>query len=152
MKVVKYEPKNLWNPFTDIRDLRDDVDRVFNGFFGHLIEPDTTEAWYPAVDIYEEKDNFVIKADLPGIKQEDIKVSLNNNTLTLKGERKVETEEKHKGYYRTERSYGEFYRAFQLPAEVDSEKIKAKYKDGILEIDVPKSEKAKPKEISIKVE
>ncbi len=152
MELVKYKPKEVWKPWADLWNVRDELERIFDDFFGLPATRVITNGWYPAVDLYEEKNSYVVKAELPGVKQEDIKVSLTNNTLTLKGERKESREEKHKGYHHLERCQGEFYRSFQLPAEVDAEKIKATYKEGVLEIEIPKSEKAKPKEISIKVE
>ncbi len=152
MNLVKYEPRSIWDPFTDIWDLRSEMDRVLDTFFSHPGKPVVSGIWQPAVDIYEEKDHYTVKAELPGVKPGDIKVSLTNNTLTLRGERKAEHEEKHKGYHRFERAYGEFCRSFQLPSEVNADKIKARHKDGVLEVEIPKSEKAKAKEISIKVE
>jgi len=152
MELVKYEPRDLWDPFADLWDLRSEMNRIFDAFFARPTERLFSRGWYPAVDIYEDKDHYTVKAELPGLKQEDIKVSLTNNTLTIRGERKAEHEEKRGGYHRLERAYGEFCRSFQLPTEVDADHIKAHYKDGILEITVPKSEKAKPKEISIKVD
>ena len=151
MNLVKYEPTSVWDPFSDFLDLRSEMNRLLGTFFDRPGTQDVARGWYPAVDIYEENDRYIVKAELPGVKQEDIKVSLANNTLTLKGERKGEHEDKHDGYHRRERIYGEFCRSFQLPTDVDAEKIQAKSKDGILEIEIPKSEKAKPKEISIKV-
>ncbi len=152
MELVKYEPKNVWDPFSDAWDLRREMDRIFDGFFGRSAEQLANRGWYPAVDVYEEKDHYLVKAEVPGMKQSDIKVSIIDNTLTLRGERKTEQVENHKGYHRLERAYGEFCRSFRLPTEVLPEKIDARYKDGILEITVPKSEKAKPKEITVKVE
>jgi HSP20 family protein len=152
MNLVKYEPKSVWDPFSDLWDLRSEMNRIFDTFFGRPIERTFARGWHPAVDIYEEKDHYIVKAELPGVKQDDIKILLTDSTLTLRGERKSEHEEKHEGYHRLERAYGEFQRSFQLPTEVDADKIKATYKDGILEIEIPKSEKAKPREISIKVE
>jgi len=150
MDLVRYEPRSIWDPFTDLLDLRNEMNRLFDTFFGRGEK--NQRGWYPAVDIYEEKDRYIVKAELPGMKQEDIKLSIVNNTLTLRGERKAEHEHRRDGYHRVERAYGEFCRSFQLPAEVDADKIKAVYKDGILEVTIPKSEKAKPKEITIKVE
>jgi HSP20 family protein len=151
MQLAKYEPRSIWEPFSDLWDMRSEMSHLLDSFFGRPQERAVAGNWYPAVDIYEEKDHYLVKAELPGVKQNDIKVSLTDNTLTLQGERKAEHEEKHNGYYRLERTYGKFHRSFKLPVEVNADKIKAKYKDGILEIDIPKSEKAKPKEISIKV-
>ncbi len=108
--------------------------------------------WLPEVDILEEKDHYKIKADLPGVKKEDVKLSFEDGVLTLDGERKNETEQKETNYHRVERSYGRFVRSFNLGHEVDANKIQASYKDGVLEITVPKTEKAQPKAIDIRVE
>jgi HSP20 family protein len=106
----------------------------------------------PSVDIYEDNDDVVLKAELPGMKKEDIDITLSGDVITISGERKQETEVKKKGYYRRENSYGSFNRSFALPAEVQADKVKTKFTDGILEIRMPKSEEAKKKEKKIKVE
>ena len=105
--------------------------------------------WSPAVDIYENKDSLIIKAELPGIEQDKIDVSVQGDLLTIKGERKKESEVKEENYYRLERVSGSFQRSFTLPANVDATKISAAYKGGILELKVPKAEEAKPKQIKI---
>ncbi len=108
-------------------------------------------AWQPAIDVAEDKDKFIFKADLPGLKKEDIHVSVENGVLSIEGERRSETELKDKDYHRVERSYGRFVRSFNLGSAVDDAKIKANYKDGVLEIAVPKVEKAKAKTIDVSV-
>jgi HSP20 family protein len=111
-----------------------------------------TEAmWSPLVDIHETKDNILLQIEVPGVKQEDIHVSIEDGTLTLKGERKRETEVKEDQYHRVERSYGHFERRILLPSEVDSDRVKASYRDGVLEIQLPKKEEAKPKQIRVEV-
>ena len=105
--------------------------------------------WNPAVDLYEKDDHFVIKAELPGVDKKDIAIDLKDRVLTLSGERSYENEVKEESYYRRERSYGKFQRAFTLPADVDSDKIKAEFKDGLLQIEVPKPEEQKPKQVTI---
>jgi len=105
--------------------------------------------WNPAVDIYEESDRFVIKAELPGLDRKDIEVDLNDRILTLKGERSYENEVKEDGYYRKERAFGKFHRAFALPANLNADEIKADFKDGLLTINIPKPEEEKPKQITI---
>ena len=108
---------------------------------------------YPvALDVIEEKDQYVLKADLPGINKEDIKISLENGILTIEGERKSETEDKDKQVHRVERSYGRFVRTLNVGTNVDAAKIQASYKDGVLQLTVPKTEAAKPKSVDIKVE
>jgi HSP20 family protein len=106
-------------------------------------------SWNPKVDIYENDNNFVIKAELPGLEKKDVSIDVQDRVLTLKGERKLENEVKEDNYYRREMSYGRFQRAFTLPANVDSDKITADFKDGLLKIEVPKPEEAKPKNVSI---
>jgi len=103
------------------------------------------------VDIHETKDSFLLMAELPGVKQEDVEVSVEGDTLTLKGERKRETEVKEDQYHRIERSYGRFERSILLPSVVDPNRVKATYRDGVLEVQLPKKEEAKPKEIKVEV-
>jgi HSP20 family protein len=107
--------------------------------------------WVPAVDILESEDAITLKADVPDVKIEDIDIRVENNTLTLKGHRKFEKDEKVKGFHRIERSYGEFVRTFALPSTVDSEKVAADYKNGVLSIALPRKEAAKPKQIKVAV-
>jgi HSP20 family protein len=108
-------------------------------------------AWIPAVDIFETNEAIVLKAELPGITAQDISVEVKDNTLTLKGEKKFEKEVKEENYHRVERSYGSFQRAFTLPGTILQEKVKAKFKDGILEITLPKVEEAKPKQVKVEI-
>jgi HSP20 family protein len=119
--------------------------------FGRNLEV-LREEWLPSVDIAETKDDLIVKAEVPGMTKEDISISLSDNVLTLRGEKKKEKEEKGKTFYRTERCYGSFVRSFTLPAPVLANKVKAVYKDGVLEITLPKSEQVKAKEIPIVVE
>lgn len=145
----KYSPKTLWDPFRSLSDIRDDFDRLFGRFIPERMRGEGE--FSPAVDIVEEKDKYIAKAELPGMDQKDVKITLNNNILTIRGERKNEYEEKKEGIHRIERSYGSFCRSFRLESEVDSEKVKADYKDGVLTIDLPKSGKEKVKEIEVKI-
>jgi HSP20 family protein len=112
-------------------------------------EPAATTTWSPAVDIFETEGEIVVKAELPGMERSDIALHLENNVLTLKGERRFEKETKEENYHRIERSYGSFSRAFSIPAIVDEDKIRADYKDGVLKIALPKKDQAKPKQIKI---
>ncbi len=115
-------------------------------------EPRTGQPWSPAVDIAETENELVLKADLPDLKLEDIEVRVENQTLTLKGERKFEKDEKSKGYHRIERSYGTFVRSFSLPTSVDSEKVAAQYSNGVLTIKLPKKgDAAKPRQVKVEV-
>jgi HSP20 family protein len=112
-------------------------------------EPTSTTAWSPAVDILETENEIRVKAEVPGVAREDIELNIENNVLTLKGERKFERESKEENYHRIERSYGTFSRSFSIPSSVDATGIKADYKEGVLTITLPKTQKAKPKQISI---
>lgn len=143
-----------WRPFRDLVRMQDEMDRIFDEFFGRpLVRTEWIEGvWSPSVDISETKDNLVIKADMPGMNREDVKISIHDNILTLRGEKKQEKEEKEANYHRIERSYGSFCRSFTLPTSVKADKVKASFKDGVLNITLPKTEEAKPKEIPIAVE
>jgi HSP20 family protein len=138
-----------------------DLDRMFEDFLGRRLRPFWPERLWPtarmeittpAVDLYEEKDDIVIKAELPGLEKDQIEVNLSGNRLTIKGEKKQEEEVKKEGYYRSERSYGSFVRTLELPAQVQTDKAKAAFKNGILEIRLPKTEEAKKKEIKVTVD
>ena len=143
-----------WRPFRDMVSIQDEMNRLFDDFFGRPVTRPSwaEEAWCPCVDMSETKDNVIIKAEIPGMSKEDVKVSAQDNVLTLTGEKKQEKEEKDANYHRIERSYGSFSRSFTLPTSVQPDKVKATYKDGILRITLPKTEEAKPKEIPISVE
>jgi HSP20 family protein len=139
-----------WEPFRDLFSLRADMDRLFNTFFGNM--PQEGEMmWAPVVDISENNGMIDVKAELPGMKKDDIKVSVHDNTMTITGERKHENETKDKTFHRIERVYGRFSRTIALPAEVDADKIKANYKDGVLSISLPKPESKKPKQIEVEI-
>jgi HSP20 family protein len=142
-----------WEPFRELAAGQRAFDRLFReAFSGQSGEGElSTRTWAPAVDIYENGDNLVLKAELPGVKPEDVEVRVEDHTLYLKGERKFEKEVKEENYHRVERSYGSFARSFSLPNTVDSEKVNADYKDGILTLTMPKKEEAKPKTIKINV-
>ncbi len=141
-----------WDPFRDLSMLQDRMNRLFEdvGRSGwRHDEPAATTTWSPAVDIFETDGDIVVKAELPGMDRKDITLHLENNILTLKGERRFEKETKEENYHRVERAYGGFSRAFSIPATVDEEKIRADYKDGVLKIILPKKDQAKPKQIKI---
>src|SRR6266849_667373 len=140
-----------WDPFRDLNVLQDRMNRLFTdaGRGWRTDEPAATTTWSPAVDIFETENEIVVKAELPGVDRKDIGLNLENNVLTLKGERKFEKETKEENYHRIERAYGGFSRAFSIPATVDEEKIRADYKDGVLQILLPKKEQSKPKQIKI---
>jgi HSP20 family protein len=135
-----------WDPFREFNALP----ARFGGFFGREWEPRTsTTAWNPSVDIFENDNEVVVKAELPGMTAKDIEVSLENNVLMLKGERHFEKEAKEENYHRIEREYGVFARSFTLPTTVDGDKVAAEYKDGILKIVLPKREEKKAKPIKV---
>lgn len=140
-----------WDPFRDLNTLQDRMNRLFDdaGRTWRTDEPSATTAWSPAVDIFETEGEIIVKAEVPGMERKDITLHLENNVLTLKGERRFEKETKDENYHRIERSYGGFSRAFAIPATVDEEKIRAEYKDGVLKIVLPKKDQAKPKQIRI---
>jgi len=136
-----------------------DMDKWFNESFLRPFSPPgfsqlraVTEELVPAVDIFESNGDVVLKAEIPGIKKEDIEVTLNDGSITISGEKKKDSEIKRKDYYKWESSYGSFCRTFALPAEVQGDKAKSTYKDGILEVRLPKSEAAKSKEVKVKIE
>ena len=135
----------------DLEDIQDEINRMFEGIAGVPDSDSKLPRLYPSVDLSENKDSFVLKAELPGMKKEDVKVTLQNNILTISGEKKQEQEEKGKTFHRIERSYGSFNRTVALPVAVKTDAIKADFKDGVLTVELPKVEEAKPKEIAISV-
>ena len=139
---------STWPPLGRLTDLRDEIDRLFEAPLARTSE---FLGWTPAFDVYEEKDNFIVKAELPGMKKEDISVSLHDGHLIISGERKGETKGEGAEVYRAERYFGKFQRAVSLPATVAASQVKAEYKDGILTVTLPKSEEAKPKQIQVDV-
>ena len=146
-----------WRPFMGLTGWERDMDRILEDFFGRWARPwwperDEMEVRPPIVDVFEEKDDIVVKAELPGIEKENIEVNLGDHTLTIKGEKKKEEEVKEENYYRAERSYGSFLRTLDLPKDVHADKVKASFNNGILEVRIPKTEEAKAKEIKVKVE
>jgi HSP20 family protein len=141
-----------WEPFGGLTSLRREMDRLFDSFFDRESRlPVGTGDWTPRFDLLESKDAILIKVDLPGMNEKDISVSLSGDNIVIKGERKTEREEKDKQYHRVERSFGAFQRIVPLPATVEAGKIKAEYKKGVLEVQLPKKPEAKPKEIPITV-
>ena len=143
------------DPWKDFGSLQERINRMFDDTIRTLYPTDGEElekdTWAPAVDIYETNDSFVVSADLPGLDKDEIQIDLKDNTLTLKGEKKFEEKVSKDNYIRVERTYGSFVRSFTLPQNVDPEKIKAKYKEGVLEVTIPKKEEAKPKQIKVEL-
>ena len=139
-----------WKPMSDLLDIRHEMNRIFDDFTRRPFHIGLRESgWNPSVDIAETDEAIVVKAELPGITKEDVNISITDNILTLKGEKKQEKEIKEENYHRIERSYGNFQRSFTLPAKIQHEKVKATFKDGILNINIPKAEEVKPKQIEI---
>ncbi len=141
-----------WNPTRDLFNMRRQMNSLFDDFFHPARRQADDESmwnWNPAVDIYEDGDNIVVKAEIPGMDKESISVNVKDRVLTLKGERSEDNEVNEEKYFRRERTYGRFERAFSLPADVKTDDIKAEYKDGVLKVMVPKPEVQKPKQITI---
>jgi HSP20 family protein len=149
MRLVRL---NTWG---DFGSLQDRINKMFGDTLKTFYPQENEELergiWTPAVDIHETDDGYVLRADLPGIKKEEIQIDLKDNTLLVKGEKKFEEKASKDNYIRTERAYGTFVRSFSLPDNVDTGKIKASYKDGVLELVLPKKEEAKPKQIKVEV-
>jgi HSP20 family protein len=142
-----------WEPFRELSTLQDRINRAFRESYreGGQNESLTTSSFAPAVDVYEDEHNVTLKIEVPGIDEKDINVNLENNTLTVRGERKIEKEEKEENFRRVESQYGSFTRTFTLPTTVDSEKVSATYDKGVLKIALPKKAEAKPKQIKVNV-
>jgi HSP20 family protein len=142
-----------FEPFRDFATLQDRINRVFRETYSPegRDESLTTSSFAPAVDVYEDEHHVTLKIEVPGIDEKDIDVRIENNTLTVHGERKIEKEEKEENYRRVERQYGSFTRTFTLPNTVDAEKVSANYDKGVLNIALPKKAEAKPKQIKVNV-
>ena len=141
-----------WKPESEMFSLQHTMNDLFDDFFFPMGAGETTRrawGWNPKVDIYEESDHIVLTAELPGVDKKDIEVDVKNGVLTLKGERLVDNEVNEKNYHRKERSFGRFERSFKLQGDVDTAKITADYKDGILKVSIPNPEETKPKQISV---
>jgi HSP20 family protein len=146
MKLAK------WDPFHEVDELLDRYSRPFDWPFRGRRDVSVRDAdWAPRVDISETDDNFCIKAEVPGIKREDVKINIEDHVLSIHGENKQVKEEEGEQFHRVERYYGSFRRSFTLPENVDEEKIEANFKDGLLTLTIPKTEAAKPKSIEVKV-
>ena len=152
MSIIRYQTPQLprWSSFDRFAALRSELDRLFD-FAPLSRERGTASAWAPVLDVHHDKDNYVVTAELPGLKKEEINLSLHDGVLTISGERKNERETKEGQSFRNERYFGKFQRSVTLPAAVDSGKVKASYKDGVLTVELPKAEEAKPKQIEVSV-
>lgn len=141
-----------WEPFDEMMTLRESMDRLFEDFFTRRPRAAAPLVWQPAVEIFETENEVVVKAELPGIDPKNVRVTITPEGLTIKGEAKIEQEEKGRNYYRRELRYGTFQRTVPLPTEVKSEETKATFRHGVLEVKVPKAERAKPKTVKVDVE
>src|SRR5256885_123402 len=142
-----------WPGFGRLSSLRDEIDRLFEAPLAEFARTSSQllSGWTPAMDIFEDKDNVFVKAELPGMKKEEIEISLHDGSLSISGERRSESKDGEAEVYRSERFYGRFQRTVTMPTAVEAEKVKAQYQDGILTITLPKSEEAKPKHIDVNV-
>ncbi|HVU45743.1 MAG TPA: Hsp20/alpha crystallin family protein [Terracidiphilus sp.] len=140
-----------WDPFREVVALQNRLNSVFRDFNESADSPLTTASFVPAVDIYEDTQKVVLKLEVPGIEEKDLDIRVENHTLTVKGERKFEKEEKEENFHRIERRYGSFYRAFTLPSTVDTENVDAKYNAGVLKLELKKKPEAQPKQIKVNV-
>jgi HSP20 family protein len=140
-----------WEPF---REIQSEMNRLFDGFFGRptAIETATgSRVWMPVVDVYETKDDLILKFELPGVREKDVSLSITGDLLTVRGERSFDQELKNDNSYHVERAYGKFERTVQLPMPVQADRVKAVYRDGVLEVKLPKADEVKPKEIKIDI-
>ena len=141
-----------WEPMRELNTLQSEMNRLFNTFFDEGGNGQTRRRWAPAVDLFEREDSLVLKADLPGLGEDDVQIEVRDNVLTISGERRADFEDKQNGYYRVERSFGSFSRSLTLPEGVDAEQIKASFDNGVLEVTIPKPEERKPRRIEIGAE
>jgi HSP20 family protein len=154
MTLMRWTPRNEIarteaDPFSELRRLQDEMLQLFDT---SLARKPFNGAFAPAIDVSEDKDNLIVKADLPGLTKDDVEITLQDNVLTLRGEKKQESETKEENFYRMERVHGVFSRSFELPVTVNANKVAATFKDGVLQITLPKTEEAKPKQIKVNVQ
>ncbi len=152
--IIRWQRPELttWPGFGRLTDLRDEIDRLFDAPLTELARTaQVFGGWTPAIDMYEDKDNLYVRVEVPGMRKEDIEVSLHDGSLSISGERKAENRQEEHEVYRAERFYGRFQRTVSLPCDVSNDKVKAQYKDGILSVTLPKTEQAKPKHIEVNV-
>lgn len=156
MSIVRWNPTNDLLPTfpSDMLNIQREINRMFDSLFRGGTQESTdllTSSWSPSLDIAENDNAYIVKVELPGVNKDDVKITMQENVLTIRGEKKREKESKESNFHRSERSYGAFQRSFSLPSSVKSEKIEAAYNDGILTVTLPKAESAKPKQIEVKV-
>jgi HSP20 family protein len=152
MSIIRYQLPELanWSSFDRLASFRDEVNRLFD-FSLPSRDSSLFSGWSPVLDVLDDKDNFVVRVELPGMKKDDINLSLHDGVLTISGERKYERENKESETFRSERYFGKFQRSVTLPAVVDANKVTASYKDGVLSVELAKAEEAKPKKIAVSV-
>lgn len=156
MAIERWRPfgstVDRWEPFRGLTDIQAEMNRLFDTVFGRSTGAAVSDrVWAPAIDMYETKDDLYVLCEVPGVREKEVQVSITNDVLTIKGERSQQQEVKDDSYYRLERWFGRFERSVPLPMPVQSDKVKATYRDGVLEIKLPKAEAVKPKEIKIEV-
>lgn len=160
MAIERWRPRWWLRPQGALREMEEEIDRLFEEAFGRRAWPTVgrrwrpvieTRGWAPAVEMFDKEDKLVVRAELPGVEKEDVDVSIVRDTLIIRGERKAEEEIKEEDYYCCEHAYGSFYRAISLPTNVETDKIEASYKDGVLEVTLPKAKEAQPKKVEVKV-
>ena len=151
MKLARFQRPDTWNwsAFDQLTSIRDEINRLFDSPAGNG-GSDVFNTWAPALDLYEDKDSLVLRAEIPGIKKEDIDISIHDNVISVSGERRNEKKYEASQTSREERFFGRFTRSLKLPKQVDTSKVKASYKDGVLTVTLPKAEEAKPRQIEIK--
>jgi HSP20 family protein len=140
-----------WEPFRDLTDIQHEMNRLFDSFFGRPAAATAERMWLPLCEMYETKDDLTIAFELPGVREKDVNVSITGDVLTVKGERKWQKDLTEESYHRLERAYGKFERTVPLPVPVQADKVKATYRDGVLEIKLPKAEEIKPKQVKIDI-
>lgn len=154
-ELTRWEPITRWSPWRELEDMERRLSTIFGrapmSTSGEKKEAISVAEWSPLVDIAEDDKEYIVKAEIPDMKKEDIKINVHDDVLSISGDRKYEKEEKGKKYHRVERAYGSFMRSFTLPEDADGSKVNAEYKDGVLKVHLPKSEKAKQKTIEVKV-
>lgn len=152
MTLMRWKPQqDLWDPFGSLTEIQNEMNRLFDTSLHRFGGATLAGAFAPALDVREQGDNLIINAELPGMTKDDVTVTLQDNLLTIRGEKKHETDEKTEGYHHQERIYGAFSRTIELPVAVDTRKIDAAFKNGVLTISLPRSEEAKPRQIEVKV-
>jgi HSP20 family protein len=151
MEGAKMRTMNRWEPFRGATTLQEQINRVFGDVVGRTDEESNLTPWAPAVDIFETENELVVKADLPDVNPQDLDIRVENNVLTIRGERKFDKKVNEDNYLRIERAYGSFSRSFSLASSVNAEAIKADYQNGVLTLSIPKREEAKPKQIKVNV-